>query len=186
MTGHLENFVWAINPLHSSKAGSGCEVKPGWKGQAVLSVCVFVPGGTEGHLHASLLIMGICISPWGATPTWQLFARTGTAGMTQAPHAEGKGQESNSSRWHKKGKGFCPVLLHGTTNRNVVTWRSSYTHAPAPFISLACPEKPAPMLLPKWEICFLSRWIAQCVLSQPYLAFSCLAPSPFRISASGV
>lgn len=115
MTGHLEDFVGAINPLHSSKAGSGCEVKPGWKGQALLRIWVFVPGGTEGHLQASLLIMGIFISPGGAAPAWWLFARTGTAGMTQI-----KGQRAIPAA--DTGKEKVSVLV---TKRNVVTWSSS-------------------------------------------------------------
>lgn len=69
-------------------------MRSGWKGQAVLSIGVFVPGGTEGHLHSSLLIMGMCISPWGAAPTGWLFATTGTAGMTQPPQGEGRGRRA--------------------------------------------------------------------------------------------
>lgn len=167
MTGHLEDFVWAINPLHSSKAGSGCEVKPGWKGQALLRIWVFVPGGQK----ASLLIMGIFISPWGAAPTWWLFARTGTAGMTQR-----KGHESNSSSWHRKGKRFLSWSQRG------MWWHGAHHTPSTSFISLRWLEEAAPKLAGL----FFSSWIAQRVLSQPCLAFSCLAPSPFHISASGV
>lgn len=178
MTGHLEDSVWAINPLLSSKAGSGCEVKPGWKGQAVLSICVLVPGGTERHLHASLLSMGIFISPWGAAPTWRLFPRTGTAGMTGAPHGEGKGQESNSSSWHRKGEGFCPALPHGTTNSSVVTWSSSYTtsfHFPGLSRGGCSQIGRSGFFNVNFSVCPFRAW-----------PVSCLAPSPFHISAAGI
>lgn len=182
LTGHLEDFVWAINPLHSSKAGSGCEVKPGWKGQAVPSICVFVPGGTEGLLHASLLIMGIFISPWGAAPVWWLFARTGTAGMTQAPRGEGKGQDINSSRWQRKLKGFLPVCQWN--HKQECGYTELVIHPQPPFISPGCLEEAAPMLLPNGEICFFPDGVlAECFHN---LAFSCSAPSPFCVSASGV
>lgn len=171
MTGHLEDFVRAINPLHSSKAGSGCEVKPGWKGQAVPSICVFVPGGTEGLLHASLLIMGIFISPWGAAPVWWLFARTGTAGMTQAPPGEGKGQESNSSRWQRKGKGFLPVCQW---NHEQEMWSHGAHHTPTTsfhFPGVSRGGCSAPMLLPKGDIVFLKTECSVCAFTAlPFLA----------------
>lgn len=138
MTGHLEDFVWAINPLHSSKAGSGCEVKPGWKGQAVLSICVFVPGGTGGHLHASLLIMGMFTSPWGAAPVWRL------QGWHEHLTVKGRG---NSSRWHRKGRGFCPGLPHGTTNSGQMELIIHHQ-------LLSFPWGVQRSLLPDWEICF--------------------------------
>lgn len=171
MTGHLEDFVGAINPLHSSKAGSGCEVKPGWKGQALLRIWVFVPGGTEGHLQASLLIMGIFISPWGAAPACGCLPEQELQGWLQA-------RGSRAIPADDTGKEKVSVLV---TKRNVMTWGSSQTHQ-----LLYLPEVArggCSHVAPKLGDLVFSRWVcSEC----PFTAFSCLAPHPFHISPSEI
>lgn len=116
-------------------------------------------------------MMGIFISPRGAAPTWWLFARTGTAGMTRALQGEGKGQESNSSRCHRKGKGFRPVCPMAPQTG---VWSRGARHTPTTsFHFPGVSREGCSHVAPKLGDLFSPRWIAQCVLSQPCLFLLC-------------
>lgn len=142
-------------------------MRPGWKGRALLSICVFVPGGTEGHLHASLLIMGMFISPWGAAPVSWLFARTGTAGLTQAPQSEGRKRRAIPADDTGEEKVSILVCLMAPPTG---MWSHGAHHPPTnsfhfPGVSRgACAH-----VAPKLGDLFFSRWIVQRVLAQPCL-----------------
>lgn len=173
MTGHLEDFVWAINPLHSSKAGSGCEVKPGWKGQAVLSICVFVPGGTEGHLHASLVTMvcsfhlGVQLLCGGCLPEQNCRDDTSTSQWR-----EGAGEQFQQMTQERK------RFLSWSASGHHQQWSSSYTTSSFHFpgVSRGGCSQPGRSVFYEMDcsVCAFTAW-----------SISCSAPSPFHGSAAG-
>lgn len=127
-----------------------------------------------------------CMLPWwqwyvhftlGCSSCVEAVCQNRTAGMTRAPHSEGKGQESNSSSWHRKGRGFCPGLPHGTTN---IGQMELIIHHQLLSFPLDFPEEAAPSL---GDLFFYEMDCSVCAFTA--WSISCSAPSPFHGSASG-
>lgn len=161
MTGHLEDFVWAINPLHSSKAGSGCEGNLAGRGRHFSgSGYLFLEAqkGTcrlpcyYGNIHFTLgyssCLVAVCQNRNCRDDTKQ-----GAAEQFQQMTKENKRFLSWSHRgmwWHG---------AHHTPNTS--------------FTSLRWLEEAAPMLLPNWEICFFQDELLRVSfhsLALPFLA----------------